>query len=132
MAYATVQDVQERMVRDMTQKEQSVCAIALEDAALVIDAYNESAKSDAKKYVSVRMVIRAMNDGADAGVPMGATQGSMSGLGYSQSWTIGGGGSAGEMYLTRTEKLALGRSNKIGSKSPIEDVCLEAKSTWWE
>ena len=55
----------------------------------------------------------------DAGIPMGATQGSMSALGYSQSWTIGSG-SAGELYLGKLEKKLLGCGNSIGSYSPVE------------
>ena len=119
MAYATVSDVQARMTRQMTQAEQTVCSNLLEDAAVIIDAYNSAAAMDAKELVSVRMVTRAIGDGTDAGIPMGATQGSMSALGYSQSWTIGAG-SAGELYLGRLEKKLLGACNNIGSRSPIE------------
>ena len=123
MAYATVSDVQARMTRQMTQAEQTVCSNLLEDAAVIIDAYNSAAAMDAKELVSVRMVIRAIGDGTDAGIPMGATQGSMSALGYSQSWTIGAG-SAGELYLGRLEKKLLGACNNIGSRSPIEPIPL--------
>ena len=120
MAYATVQDVQDRMLRTMSSDEQSVCATLLDDAAVLIDAYTKTATDDAAKTVSCRMVIRAMGD--SDGVPMGATQGSMSGLGYSQSWTIGSGGSVGELYLSKTDKAMLGASNKIGSRSPVESL----------
>ena len=96
MAYATISDVQSRMTRTMSDAEQSVCSNLLDDAAAIIDAYNENATEEAKKVVSCRMVVRAIGDGTDAGIPMGATQGSMSALGYSQSWTIGAG-SAGEL-----------------------------------
>lgn len=119
MAYATVSDVQARMARQMSVAEQSVCSNLLDDAAVIIDAYNSEADMDAKKLVSVRMVTRAMGDGTDAGIPMGATQGSMSALGYSQSWTIGAG-SAGELYLGKLEKKLLGYGNTIGSYSPTE------------
>ena len=119
MAYATVSDVQARMTRQMSVAEQSVCSNLLDDAAVIIDAYNSAADIDAKKLVSVRMVTRAMGDGTDAGIPMGATQGSMSALGYSQSWTIGAG-SAGELYLGKLEKKLLGYGNAIGSYSPTE------------
>lgn len=121
MAYATVQDVQQRMTRSLTDAEQTVCATLLDDAGVLIDAFRESANQDAKKVVSCRMVIRALGDGSDT-VPMGATQGSMSGLGYSQSWTIGGGGSVGEIYLSKTDKALLGSGNQIGSHSPLEDM----------
>lgn len=122
MAYATVADVQARMMRTMSQDEQAVCANLLDDAAAIIDAYNASAGADAKKVVSCRMVLRALGDGStDAGIPMGATQGSMSALGYSQSWTIGAG-SAGELYIGKLEKKLLGAGDHIGSYSPTEEL----------
>lgn len=119
MAYATISDVQGRMTRLMSDTEQSVCANLLDDAAVIIDAYNSAADSESKRLVSVRMALRAIGDGTDAGIPMGATQGSMSALGYSQSWTIGSG-SAGELYLSKLEKNLLGCGNSIGSYSPVE------------
>ncbi len=55
---------------------------------------------------------------------MGATQGSQSALGYSQSWTISGGAS-GELYLSKLEKQLLGCGNKIGSYSPVQELVPE-------
>ncbi len=124
MAYAEVSDIQARMTRTMTQDEASVCEALLDDAAIIIDAYNEDASSDAKNVVSIKMVSRAISDGS-SGVPMGATQGSMSALGYSQSWTIGSNGSSGELYLSKLEKKLLGVGNKIGSYSPVEELAEE-------
>ena len=121
MAYATVADVQARMTRTMSADEQTMCATLLDDAAIIIDAFNASATANAKKIVSCRMVIRQMGDGDDAGVPIGATQGSMSGLGYSQSWTLSNG-STGEMYLSKMDKQLLGYGNKIGSYSPVQEL----------
>ena len=121
-AYATVTDVQNRMTRDLSSDEQTVCGFLLDDAALMIDAVNANASADAKKTVSCRMVIRALGDGGSGGVPMGATQGSMSALGYSQSWTIGSGGSTGELYISKTDRLLLGSGNAIGSYSPVEEL----------
>ena len=121
MAYATVSDVQARMSRQMSASEQSVCSNMLDDAAVIIDAYNSAAEIETKNLVSVRMVTRAIGDGTDAGIPMGATQGSMSALGYSQSWTIGSG-SAGELYLGKLEKKLLGCGDHIGSYSPTEEL----------
>lgn len=121
MAYATVSDVQARMTRQMSEAEQGVCSNLLDDAAVIIDAYNSNADTGAKKLVSVRMVIRAIGDGTDAGIPMGATQGSMSALGYSQSWTISAG-SAGELYIGKLEKKLLGTGDKIGSYSPTQEL----------
>lgn len=124
MAYATISDVQSRMTRTMSEAEQSVCSNLLDDAAAIIDAYNENATEEAKKIVSCRMVVRAIGDGTDAGIPMGATQGSMSALGYSQSWTIGAG-TAGELYIGKLEKKILGAGGSIGSYSPIEALAPE-------
>ena len=119
MAYATVQDVQDRMTRTMSEAEQAMSATELDDAAVIIDAFAKDASADAKKIVSCRMVIRQLGDGGD-GIPIGASQGSMSGLGYSQSWTVGSGGASGEMYLSKLDKQLLGVGNRIGSHSPVE------------
>ncbi len=124
MAYATVEDVQDRMSRTLTEEEQSICLNLLDDAGVIIDAVNSSASSDIKKIVSCRMVIRALGDGESGGVPVGATQGSMSGLGYSQSWTVSNG-SVGEIYISKLEKQLLGRGNSIGSYSPIEELVIK-------
>ena len=119
MAYATVEDVQARMSRTMSASEQAVCSNLLDDAAVIIDSYNVNATADSKKVVSCRMVMRAIGDGGGGGSPMGATQGSQSGLGYSESWTIGSG-SAGELYIGKLEKKLLGLDNKIGASNPLE------------
>ena len=123
--YATVSDVQARLTRDLSTDEETVCQTLLEDAAVLIDAAALSAPATAKKVVSCRMVIRALGDGGSAGVPMGATQGSMSALGYSQSWTIGSGGSTGELYLGKTDRQLLGLGNSIGSYSPTQALVPE-------
>lgn len=127
MTYASVQDVQDRMLRTMSADELDVCYHLLEDAAVLIDAYNKDATEDAKATVSCRMVMRALGDGGEGGVPIGATQGSMSALGYSQSWTIGSGGSVAELYLGRLEKKLLGIGNRIGSHSPVEDLVVKTE-----
>jgi hypothetical protein len=123
MAYATVNDVQERITRTLSADEQTVCTSLLDDAAIIIDAFNANASADAKKTVSCRMVVRALGDGSQ-GIPMGATQGSMSALGYSQSWTIGSG-TAGELYIGKLEKKILGVGDSIGSYSPTEALVKE-------
>ena len=120
-AYATVSDVQARMTRTMTSDEQTLCGTLLDDAAVIIDTYNVEASADAKKVVSCRMVIRAMGAGSDD-VPPGATQGSQSALGYSQSWTIGSGGAAGELYIGKLERKLLGCGELIGSYSPTQEL----------
>lgn len=121
MAYATVEDVQARMTRELSESEQAICSTMLDDAGVIIDSFNKDASEDAKKIVSCRMVIRQLGDGTDSGVPIGATQGSMSGLGYSQSWTISSG-TVGEVYLSKLDKQLLGVGNKIGSYSPVEEI----------
>ena len=122
MAYATVKDVEDRITRTLSTDEESVVGKLLDDAAVIIDAYNADASADTKKVVSCRLVIRAIGDGESSGVPTGATQGSMSGLGYSQSWTISSGGTVGELYLGKLDKKLLGCGNKIGSYSPVEEL----------
>lgn len=125
MAYATTEDVQARMTRDMSTDEAAVCAALLDDAAVIIDASATTASADAKRLVSCRMVIRALGDGGASGVPTGATQGSMSALGYAQSWTIGSGGSTGELYLGKTERRLLGLGDTVGSYSPTQALVPE-------
>ena len=120
-AYATVADVQARMTRTMSETEQNSCELLIEDAGVIIDAYNAQASADAKKVVTCRMVIRALGDGSSSGYPIGATQGSMSGLGYSQSWTIGAGANA-ELYLAKLDKKLLGVGNRVGSWSPVQEL----------
>lgn len=118
--YATVSDV-EAGFRDLTTDEESICNALLEEAAVIIDAYNMNATDDAKRVVSCRMVRRAIGDGEGSqALPIGATQGSIAAGGYSQSWTISGG-STGELYIGRIEKRLLGVGNSIGSYSPLEE-----------
>lgn len=122
MAYATVADVQTRMLRTLSTDEQNVATTLLDDAAVLIDALKSTVDDEVKGVVSCRMVVRALGDGQDAGVPMGATQGSVSALGYAQSWTIGSGGSFGDLYISKADKQMLGVSNSIGSYSPTEEL----------
>lgn len=121
MSYATVNDVQARMLRDLTVDEQALCSTLLEDSGVIIDTFNINAPEDKKKVVSCRMVIRALGTD-DNDIPMGATQGSMSALGYSQSWTMSGGASVGELYLSKLDKQILGYGNQIGSYSPVQEM----------
>lgn len=121
MAYATLDDIKGRITRTLSQKEETVCTNLLDDVAVIIDAYNVHATSNAKKIVSCNAVIRAIGNG-ETDIPMGATQGSMAALGYSQSWTMGSGGAVSELYLSRTDKRLLGSGNSIGSYSPVEEL----------
>ena len=120
-AYATCEDV-EKGYRELTEDEQEKAAALLDEAAIIIDAYaSPAAENEAKKVVSCRMVRRAMGDETGLQIPMGASQGTVSGLGYSQSFTYGTG-AAGELYLTKQDKKLLGVSGQIGSYSPVEDL----------
>lgn len=121
MAYAEISDIEGRITRTLSQTEETVCSNLLEDVAVLIDAYNVNAPEKAKKIVSCNAVIRAIGNG-ETDIPIGATQGSMAGLGYSQSWTIGSGGAVSELYLSRTDKRLLGSGNSIGSYSPVENL----------
>ena len=117
MAYATVEDVQARTTRTFSEQEVTVCTSLLDDAAVLIDAYNAKAETDAKKVVSCTAVLRALGNGSNNTMPMGATQGSLSALGYSESWTMGSG-SIGEIYLSRTDNKMLKAGCKIGFSVP--------------
>ena len=122
LAYATSYDVEEGF-RTLTQEEQNRAEALLLEAAIIVDAYNQAASEDAKRLVSCRMVRRQLGagDGGDIQFPMGSTQGSMSAMGYSQSWTMGSG-AVGELYLSKLDKKLLGVGNRIGSHSPLEDM----------
>jgi len=122
MYYAEVEDVEDSF-RSLSQDEKNKCSFLLMEAAIIIDAYNPDASKEAKRLVSCRMVRRQLGEGeGSVTYPMGATQGTSSALGYSQSWTISGG-STGELYLSKLEKKLLGVGNRIGSHSPVEDLC---------
>lgn len=121
MAYATVAEV-EAGFRTLTADEKTKCAALLEEADVLIDAVAWSAKTQAKSVVERRMVRRALGDSGSEAVPIGATQGSVSALGYSQSWQVTNG-STGELYLSKTDKSLLGLGNKIGMTDPYPGAC---------
>lgn len=122
LTYATAYDVEEGF-RALTSEEQTRAEALLQEAAIIINAYNQSASTDVKRLVSCRMVRRQLGagDGGDIQFPMGSTQGSMSAMGYSQSWTMGSG-SVGELYLSKLDKKLLGVGNRIGAHSPLEGM----------
>lgn len=120
MSYASVDDVVKRF-RTLTEDEKKLCEVLLEDAAVLIDRYNANASSDAKKVVSCEIVKRMIGDGSTSAFPVGTTQGTMTALSYSQSFTFGNG-SSGELYLTKAEKAILGVGNRVGMHSPLEDL----------
>ena len=65
------------------------------------------------------MVMRAIGGGEDTQVPIGATHGTVSALGYSQTWAMSSG-TSGELYLSKLDKKLLKTGVKIGFRSPIE------------
>lgn len=121
MAYATVNDVQARTTKTLTDAQIVICESLLDDVAVLIDSVAPSASDEVKLVVSCSVVVRALGSQTEIGIPLGATQGSASALGYSQSWTVGNG-AVGELYLSRTEKRMLGVGNSIGSYSPVEEL----------
>lgn len=118
--YATPEEVQAGF-RSLSDTEKEKARQLLEEAAILIDNLASGADEAAKELVSCRMVRRAIGDGSEGIFPLGATQGSMSGLGYAQSWTMQGG-SSGELYIGKTDRQLLGIGNRIGSHSPLEDL----------
>lgn len=123
MEYATYTDVADGF-RVLTEAEQTKATAMLSEAALIIDAYASDAGTDVKKTVSCRMVRRALGSGDEDGFPMGASQGTVTALGYSQSFTLSGG-TTGEIYLSKLEKKLLGVGNRIGSYSPTEELVID-------
>ena len=53
MAYATVEQVEDGF-RELKPDETSVCTALLDEAAIIIDAYNVDAPADVKRVVSCR------------------------------------------------------------------------------
>ena len=105
-AYATAKDV-EAGFRSLDEDEQKRAEALLDEAKIIIDQVSNSASDDVKKLVSCRMVRRAIGDGDVSAAPIGATQGTTTAMGYSQSWTLSNG-SSGELYVSRLEKQMLG------------------------
>ncbi len=122
LTYATAYDVEDGF-RVLTSEEQTRAEVLLQEAAIIIDAYNQAASTDAKRLVSCRMVRRQLGSGDDGmQFPLGSTQGSASAMGYSQSFTMGSG-SVGEMYLSKLDKKLLGIGNRLGCRSVLEGMC---------
>jgi len=128
MAYATIKDIEVRTGKTYTNTEKVQLAALLCDAGVLIDSFAPNAADDAKRVVSCRMVIRAYATDEEVSYPLGATQGSMTAGPYTQSWTVGSGGGAGELYLGKADKQLLGGGNQIGSYSPVQELvvnCLD-------
>lgn len=125
MTYATTEEVTTYIGRTLREGEEEACSMLLEEAAAIIDAYNSGALTENKKLVSLRMSKRALN--LDSSFPIGATQGSMSAMGYSQQWGFSSGSSSGQLYLDKTDKILLGRHGAAGSYSPVEELAEVSK-----
>ena len=123
MLYAEVQDV-EAGFRALSKEEQTRCVALLSEAAVIIDHYNPDADADTKRVVSCRMVRRPLGDGEDGvSFPMGATQGTATALGYSQSWTMSGGSSGAVSFQTGKE--TAGRGQPRGGPQPAGGLMLK-------
>ena len=122
MRYAEAADVAAGF-RELSDEEQERCGALLDEAGLIIDAYHAEADAERKRLVSCRMVRRQLGAEGDSSArfPLGSTQGTMSAMGYSQSWTMGSG-SSGELYLSKLEKKLLGVGDRIGAHSPLEGM----------
>lgn len=117
--YANVDEVERKCRRTFTSEERVFCEELLKDAAVIVDAYGAGVSAEAKQLVSCNMVVRVLGN-TDSQVPIGASQGTVSALGYSQTWTMGSG-STGELYLTKLEKKLLGAGNRIGFSNPFQE-----------
>lgn len=117
MVYATFEDIAKRKPVETSEMER--CEALLEDAGIIIDAFNAKATAESKRLVSCNMVIRVLGSGEE-GVPIGTTQATASALGYSQSWTNANG--SGELYLTKLDKKILGTGNRIGYTDPYQNL----------
>ena len=121
MGYATAADVASGF-RSLSTEETARCEALLEEAAVLVDACSPGADPARKKLVSCRMVRRLLGEAEGSALyPTGATQGSASALGYTQSWSMTGG-TVGEMYLSKLEKRLLGVGDKLGARSPLEEL----------
>lgn len=120
MAYATVKEVEDGF-RSLDDSEKEKAAALAEEAGIIIDQINKNAAVSIKKLVSCRMVRRAIGDGGDSSIPIGATQGATSAMGwYSQSWQLSNG-SSGELYVSKFEKQMLGAGRCIGMAQSLGD-----------
>ena len=117
MSYGSVAQV-EAGYRELDADEYAKCEALLDEASILIDSTGTTASCEVKAVVACRMVRRAISDG-EASVPMGATQGTVSAGGYSQSWTVGSSGTTGELYIGRSDRKLLGLGNAIGAGNPL-------------
>lgn len=117
-AYINVSDIETRTGKKFSADEKKRVELMISQAGTLIDSYNCDAPFDAKQMVSNNIVTRLLA-AEEAQIPMGVTQGSFSGLGYSQAYTFGSGTGNGEMYLTKADKHMLRVSDRIGASNPL-------------
>lgn len=120
MVSVTVEEF-EKSFRELSEAEKVAAESLIEEATIILETINTDASEEVQNMVVCRMIKRAMN--ASDLFPTGATQGSMSAGGYTQSWTIGSNGTAGELYISKLEKKLLGVGEKVGARSPLEEWC---------
>lgn len=109
--YATTGDVTARW-RAMTDSEETRCMALLADASDLIRTTCpkwQAAGEDTLRRVTCAAVIRALQSGDMAGV----TQSSQTAGPFSQSWSYSN--PSGDLYLTKSEKRALGGTVRLGS-----------------
>lgn len=116
-AYATTEQIAAGF-RTLTADETERCGALIIEAGIMIDAVAPNASPAAKCLVTCRMIRRQLGSG-ESETPIGATQGTVSALGYSQTWALSSGGATGELYIGKTEKSILGVANKIGASNPF-------------
>lgn len=121
MAYATYSDI-EKGFRELDDDSRKKADELIRRASIIVDSVAADDVSDEVKGIVVcNMVTRvlAVNEGG-TDIPIGVTQGTQTGLGYTSSYTFGTG-TSGELYLSRMDKRLLKCGNRIGSHSPIEE-----------
>lgn len=114
--YVTVEEI-ENGYRKLSEDESRLCNDLIAEASTLIDAYAMSANEEVKKIVAKRMIRRAIASSGAGTVPFGSNGGTVSAMGYSQSFTMSG--SVGEVYLSRAEKNMLGAKARIGFASAL-------------
>lgn len=111
--FATVEDLEARW-RALTQAEQARAQVLLEDASDLIRSTCrnwEAASEDTRKRITCQAVKRAML----ADDQVGVTQTSQSVGSFSESFTFAN--PQGDLYLTKTEKRALGGGGSVRTYS---------------
>lgn len=117
--YVTVEEI-ENGYRKLSDDESRLCTDLIAEASTLIDAYALSADEGIKKIVAKRMIRRAIASSGAGTVPFGSNGGTVSAMGYSQSFTMTG--TVGEVYLSRAEKNMLGSKARIGFSSSLEEA----------